>query len=151
MSKLPIFKHFLSVGNVKPKLKWFFKPKLEPKLFYWIVPQRNDSQQKHILCDREPRSRSLLLLMLLWVRLCATRLINFVWSILWLQTPPPLVVIVTQNRAIWLQWHFSDFRSGLSCSKSGYSDTVWSLLVTVTLFQIPKGVTLSGEPCNTNI
>ena len=33
MSKLPIFEHFLSVGNLKPKLKWFFKPKLKPKLF----------------------------------------------------------------------------------------------------------------------
>ena len=28
MSKLPIFEHFLSVRNLKPKLKWFFKPKL---------------------------------------------------------------------------------------------------------------------------
>ena len=34
MSKLPIFEHFLSVGNLKPKRKWFFKPKLKPKLFY---------------------------------------------------------------------------------------------------------------------
>ena len=33
MSKLPIFEHFLSVGNLKPKLKWFFKPKLKPKMF----------------------------------------------------------------------------------------------------------------------
>ena len=38
MSKLPIFELFLSVGNLKPKLKWFFKPKLKPKLFLlnWV-------------------------------------------------------------------------------------------------------------------
>ena len=30
VSKLPIFEHFLSVGNLKPKLIWFFKPKLKP-------------------------------------------------------------------------------------------------------------------------
>ena len=40
MSKLPIFEHFLSVGNFKPKLKWFFKPKFKPIFFYWIGPQR---------------------------------------------------------------------------------------------------------------
>ena len=28
MSKLPSFGLFISVGNIKPKLKWFFKPKL---------------------------------------------------------------------------------------------------------------------------
>ena len=33
MSKLSIFEHFLSVGNLKPKLEWFFKPKLKPKMF----------------------------------------------------------------------------------------------------------------------
>ena len=33
MSKLPVFEHFLSVGNLEPKLEWFFKPKLKPKLF----------------------------------------------------------------------------------------------------------------------
>ena len=33
MSKLPIFEHFLSVGNLKPKLGWFFKPKSKPKMF----------------------------------------------------------------------------------------------------------------------
>ena len=32
MSKLPIFEHFPSVGNVKPNFEWFFKPKLKPKL-----------------------------------------------------------------------------------------------------------------------
>merc|ERR1712186_270579 len=26
MSKLAIFEHFLSMGNLKPKLEWFFKP-----------------------------------------------------------------------------------------------------------------------------
>ena len=38
MSKLPIFEHFLSVENLKPKLKWFFKPKLKTKLFLlnWV-------------------------------------------------------------------------------------------------------------------
>ena len=39
MSKIPLFERFLSVGNLKPKLKWFFKPKLKPKFFYWIGPQ----------------------------------------------------------------------------------------------------------------
>ena len=33
MSKLPVFGHFLSVGNLKPKLRWFFKPKFKPKMF----------------------------------------------------------------------------------------------------------------------
>ena len=28
MSKPPILEHFLSVGNLRPKLKWFFKPKM---------------------------------------------------------------------------------------------------------------------------
>ena len=38
MSKLPIFEHFLNVENLKPKLKWFFKPKLKPNLFLlnWV-------------------------------------------------------------------------------------------------------------------
>ena len=40
----PFFKHFLSVGNLKPKLKWFFKPKLKPKIFCWIGPQDAQSQ-----------------------------------------------------------------------------------------------------------
>ena len=31
MSKLPIFERFLSVGNLKPKLKWFLKLKLKQK------------------------------------------------------------------------------------------------------------------------
>ena len=38
-SKTPIFEHFLSAGNLKPKLKIVFKPKLRPKFFYWIGPQ----------------------------------------------------------------------------------------------------------------
>ena len=33
MSKLPIFELILSVGNLKPKPKRFFKLKLKPKLF----------------------------------------------------------------------------------------------------------------------
>ena len=33
MSKLPIFELFLSKENLKPKLKWFFKPKLKPTIF----------------------------------------------------------------------------------------------------------------------
>ena len=33
-STLPIFEHFLSLENLKPKLKWFFKPKLKPIIFY---------------------------------------------------------------------------------------------------------------------
>ena len=33
MSKLPTFEHFLSVGNLKPKLRWFFKLKLRPNFF----------------------------------------------------------------------------------------------------------------------
>ena len=38
MYELPIFEHFLSVGNLKPKLKWFFKPKLKPETFLlnWV-------------------------------------------------------------------------------------------------------------------
>ena len=31
MSKLPNFELFLCVGNAKPKLRWFFKPKLKLK------------------------------------------------------------------------------------------------------------------------
>ena len=30
----PFLEHFLSVGNLKPKLKWFLKPKLKPIFFY---------------------------------------------------------------------------------------------------------------------
>ena len=37
-SKLPIFELFLSVGNLKPKLKWFFKPKLKPKFSIELGP-----------------------------------------------------------------------------------------------------------------
>ena len=33
MSKIPIFEIFTRVGNLKPKLKWFFKPKLKLKFF----------------------------------------------------------------------------------------------------------------------
>ena len=33
MSKPHIFEPFISVGNLKPKLKWFFKLKIKPKLF----------------------------------------------------------------------------------------------------------------------
>ena len=33
MSKLSIFEHFLSVGNLKTKLQWCFKAELKPKLF----------------------------------------------------------------------------------------------------------------------
>ena len=33
MSKMPIFLLFLSVGNLKRKLKWFFKPKLKLNFF----------------------------------------------------------------------------------------------------------------------
>ena len=38
MSKLPSFEYFLCVGNLKPKLKWFFKPKPKPKMFLcnWV-------------------------------------------------------------------------------------------------------------------
>ena len=32
MSKLPIYELILSVHNIKPKLKWLFKPKIEPKM-----------------------------------------------------------------------------------------------------------------------
>ena len=44
MSKLPIFDHFLSVGNLKPKLKWFFKPKLKAKIFLlnWAPERQTD-------------------------------------------------------------------------------------------------------------
>ena len=33
MSELLISERFLSVANLKPKLKWFFKPKLKPIFF----------------------------------------------------------------------------------------------------------------------
>ena len=33
MSKLPFFELFLSVGNHKPKLKWFFEPKTQAEIF----------------------------------------------------------------------------------------------------------------------
>ena len=38
MSELPNFEHFLSVGNLKPKLEWVFKPKLKPKNFIELGP-----------------------------------------------------------------------------------------------------------------
>ena len=41
MSKLPIFEHFLSVGNLKPKLEWFFKSKLKPQFVLLnLAPER---------------------------------------------------------------------------------------------------------------
>ena len=43
MSKLPIFEHCLSVGNLKPKLERFFKPKLNPIIFLlnWALEEWN--------------------------------------------------------------------------------------------------------------
>ena len=46
MSKLPIFELCISVGNIKPKLEWFFKLKLKPKLFYWTATLRVELPEK---------------------------------------------------------------------------------------------------------
>ena len=35
-----MFETFLSVGNLKPKLEWFFKPKLKSKLSIELDPSR---------------------------------------------------------------------------------------------------------------
>ena len=51
----PIFEHFLSVGNLKPKLKWFFKPKLKPKCFLLNRPP------SHSICHRDLKPENLLL------------------------------------------------------------------------------------------
>ena len=51
MSKLPIFEHFLSVGNVKQKLNSFFKPKLEPKLFLLNRPPEGAEAAAAVLGD----------------------------------------------------------------------------------------------------
>ena len=34
----PLVKLFIGVGNLKPKLKCFFKPKLKPKFFFIVLP-----------------------------------------------------------------------------------------------------------------
>ena len=46
MSELPILERFPSIGNLKPKLKWFFKPKLKPKfcLLNWSPGLQRDKQ-----------------------------------------------------------------------------------------------------------
>ena len=50
------------------------------------------------------------------------------------------LVTVTQYRAMWLQWYFSEFSidqfytGEVAYSDTGYSGTVYSQLVTVTLF-----------------
>ena len=47
--KLPIFEHYLSVGNLKPRLEWFFEPKLKPKLllFNWVpVPPTKEKRRE---------------------------------------------------------------------------------------------------------
>ena len=74
MSKLPIFEQFLSVRNLKPKLEWFFKPKLEPKMFLlnWVPgrPLRGHDRQllEHLLPLRGDVLELLLLLVLLLPR-----------------------------------------------------------------------------------
>ena len=64
MSKLPILERFLSVGNVNPKLKPFFKSKLKPKLFLLNLPpalrqphqpRRRLAQVSHLALLRRPR------------------------------------------------------------------------------------------------
>ena len=69
MSKLPIFEHFLSVGNLEPKLKWFFKPKLKPKMFLLNrLPGREspvvDAERIAVADDVLPSPLVLLLLLL---------------------------------------------------------------------------------------
>ena len=38
MSKLSMFEHFLSVGNLESKLEWFFKPRTQAKMFSVELP-----------------------------------------------------------------------------------------------------------------
>ena len=49
MFELPIFEHFLSVGNLKPKLKPFFEPKLKPNFFLLNrLPGGRDLLRRHV-------------------------------------------------------------------------------------------------------
>ena len=57
MSKLPIFEHFLSVGNLKPKLKWFFKPKLKPNFFLLNWAPGSEVHGVAILLDKEAEAK----------------------------------------------------------------------------------------------
>ena len=45
----PLVKLFIGVGNLKPKLKCFFKPKLKPNFFYCIATlqgsKRSDAER----------------------------------------------------------------------------------------------------------
>ena len=50
----PFLNIFLSVGNLKSKLKWFFKPKLKPIFFYWIG-SLVDAPPKVLLALAAPR------------------------------------------------------------------------------------------------
>ena len=69
MSKLPIFELFISVGNLKPKLKWFFKRNIFLLNFHPAVPPRGVTValrqlaalhvgvERHPLLARRPRQR----------------------------------------------------------------------------------------------
>ena len=51
MSKLPIFELFISVGNLKPKLKWIFKLKLEQKNTIELSPGQTWSHSLHLAVE----------------------------------------------------------------------------------------------------
>ena len=51
MSKLPIFELFISVGNLKPKLKWIFKLKLEQKNSIELSPGQTWSHSLHLAVE----------------------------------------------------------------------------------------------------
>ena len=42
-----IIELFISVGNIRPKLKWFFKLKLSQNVFYFIAIPGRDPQKPH--------------------------------------------------------------------------------------------------------
>ena len=60
MSDVPICEQFLIVGTLKPKLKWFFKPKLKPNCFLlnwapplYLIVYLSDARDR----DRDPLPR----------------------------------------------------------------------------------------------
>ena len=54
MSKLHFFKLFISVGNLKPKLKWVLKLNLKPKMFLLNWAPAPQVQRRRARCNRVP-------------------------------------------------------------------------------------------------
>ena len=52
MSKLPFFERFLGVGNLKPKLKWFFFQGKRQAIFF-LLNCHPDGERHHVVAQRQ--------------------------------------------------------------------------------------------------